>query len=210
MSRQDPGFVAFVGTYAIARGDLAMVAVAAKRVHEGGAAERVVVYSEQTGAVEDVDLFGSEAQVRERIARMAAPAERSAARAAAQAAEQTADPVKRRGPGRPALGVVSREVTLLPRHWQWLGEQRGGASAALRRLVDAARKSDPGAENTRRAVEAAYKFMVDIAGDAPGFEEASRALFARDFTAFTERIATWPPAVREQLLRFLAPALPQE
>ncbi|MEZ4265901.1 MAG: DUF2239 family protein [Myxococcota bacterium] len=201
MTRQQHDFVAFAGTTLVARGALPEVAIAAKRAHEACASERVVVYDGASGAVHDVDLFGSEAEVIERLARIAAAAERAAARAA----ERAAEPAKRRGPGRPALGVVSREVTLLPRHWEWLGGQRGGASAALRRLVDAARKASAPDDEARRAVEAAYRFMVDIAGDAPGFEEASRALFARDLPAFTERIAEWPADVREQLGRLLAP-----
>src|ERR1700739_3037247 len=43
-------------------------------------------------------------------------------------------------PGRPKLGVVAREVTLLPRHWDWLATQPGGGSVALRKLVGEARR----------------------------------------------------------------------
>lgn len=101
--------------------------------------------------------------------------------------------------GRPRLGVVAREVTLLPRHWEWLAQQPGGASAALRRLVDEARRTQAGRDAQRLATERAYRFMSAIAGGLPGFEEASRTLFAHDAEAFAQRIAAWPIDVRGHL-----------
>jgi len=101
----------------------------------------------------------------------------------------------RAGPGRPRLGVVGREVSLLPRHWDWLEAQPGGASAALRRLVDEARKRDPAQQRIRQAIEAAYRFMTALAGDRPGYEEATRALYAGDRARFASLIAAWPPDV---------------
>lgn len=101
--------------------------------------------------------------------------------------------------GRPKLGVVAREVTLLPRHWEWLGQQRGGASAALRRLVDEARTGQAGADKARQAKEASYRFMSAIGGNLPGFEDASRALFAQDQADFSNKIAHWPTDVRTYL-----------
>ncbi len=95
--------------------------------------------------------------------------------------------------GRPSLGVVAREVTLLPRHWDWLGEQPGGASAALRRLIDAARKAE-GDDATRR--NAAYRFLTAMAGDRPGYEEAIRALYADDRPRFETLSEGWPSAIR--------------
>ena len=102
-------------------------------------------------------------------------------------------------PGRPRLGVVAREVTLLPRHWQWLAAQRGGASATLRRLIDQARKTNEKADAQRQAREKSYQFMSAIAGHQPGFEEAARALFAGDGLAFTVHTAAWPDDVRAHL-----------
>lgn len=101
--------------------------------------------------------------------------------------------------GRPKLGVVAREVTLLPRHWDWLGEQPGGASAALRRLVDEARNAHASRDQLRRAKEASYRFMSAIGADLPGFEEASRALFAQDGADFSTKIAHWPVDVQTYL-----------
>ena len=102
--------------------------------------------------------------------------------------------------GRPRLGVAAREVTLLPRHWDWLATQPGGASAALRRLVDQARKTGADDAARRRRTDAAYGFMVEMAGDAPHFEEASRALFAGDRDRLAALIAPWPTDIRAQIL----------
>jgi uncharacterized protein len=101
-----------------------------------------------------------------------------------------------RGPGRPKLGVVPREVTLLPRHWEWLAKQPGGASVTLRKLVDDARRKNADAENTRTAQERAYRFMSAMAGNFSGFEEATRALFASDQTRFGKLISEWPDDIR--------------
>lgn len=100
-------------------------------------------------------------------------------------------------PGRPKLGVVAREVTLLPHDWAWLNEQSGGASAALRKLVLAARRSNASADAARQAQIACYRFIHAIAGDEPGFEEASRALFAGNAGSFNEHTEMWPNDVRE-------------
>lgn len=110
----------------------------------------------------------------------------------------------RPGRGRPRLGVVAREVTLLPRHWQWLGQQPGGASVALRKLVDLARKLDDGATQLRKRQEAAYRFLTAIAGDLPGYEEVLRALFAADISDFDARMEGWPPDIRRHAHQLVA------
>ena len=104
-----------------------------------------------------------------------------------------------RSVGRPKLGVVAREVTLLPRHWDWLGRQPGGASVALRRLVEEARRIHHGRDTVREAREAAYRFMTAMAGSLDGFEEAARALFAGDQPRFAALVAAWPADVAEYL-----------
>jgi hypothetical protein len=133
-----------------------------------------LVFAED-GRVVDIDTRGTEAEIR---ARLAPPA---------------------RSRGRPSLGVQPREVTLLPRQWDWLAQQPGGASATLRRLVETARRS-PEAE-ARAAREAAYRFMAAIAGDLPGYEEALRALFAADMAALAAQMLDWPPDVRDHALK---------
>ena len=124
-----------------------------------------------------------------------------AAAAVAEYRARTASPATRPGRGRPKLGVVAREVTLLPRHWDWLAGQPGGASATLRRLVEEARRVDPGPDRIRLAREAAYRVMSSLAGDLPGFEEASRALFSGDLLDLEARAANWPSDIRSFVLR---------
>jgi len=107
----------------------------------------------------------------------------------------------RAGRGRPKLGVVAREVTLLPRHWEWLGAQPGGASVALRKLVEVARRASGDRDRGRAARDAAYHFMSVMAGNLPGFEEASRALFADDRRRFAELISGWPGDIRDHVVK---------
>ena len=104
-------------------------------------------------------------------------------------------------PGRPKLGVVARQITLLPRHWEWLGEQPGGASVTLRKLVEEARRSTAGEAALRRSREACYRFMTTMAGDEPNYEEALRALFAGDAQRFAALTELWPPDVRDHARR---------
>ncbi len=119
---------------------------------------------------------------------------------------ELAAPLTPRGPGRPKLGVVAREVTLLPRHWDWLNAQPGGASVALRKLVDEARKGSEAKDRVRRAQEAAYRVMSALAGDRPGYEEAVRALYAADRLLFDGLTADWPADVRDHVRALAADA----
>ncbi|MEG1452354.1 DUF2239 family protein [Brevundimonas sp.] len=175
---------AFAGSTLIAAGPLAQVAV---QVYAQQAADRpVLVFSDETGRVIDLDLRGTP----EDVARHYAVANDV----------QEAAP---KGRGRPKLGVVPREITLLPRHWEWLSSQQGGASQTLRRLVDEARKADGGRTQTKAAQERTYRFVTAVAGDLPDYEEAVRALFASDMTALEQHMAAWPADVRQYALRLL-------
>ena len=107
-------------------------------------------------------------------------------------------------PGRPKLGVVAREVTLLPRHWDWLAAQPGGASVALRKLVEAAR-GDPRLK-TRVLRDSLYRFITALVGNAPGYEEAIRALYAGQREEFFAHIEAWPPDIRAKLENMCADA----
>jgi len=195
-------FTAFSGTRLLAAGPLLEVALAMKNAETDGAADGAPVHAfdDATGELVDLDLRGSKEDV---IARLSRPERRSARRRGkptpAVAGDPPPAPAPQRGPGRPRLGVVAREVTLLPRHWEWLSQQPGGASVTLRKLVDTARKS--GGARRRAAHEAAYRFMRAIAGDFPGFEEATRALFADDEDRCTRHMADWPKDVRDYALR---------
>ncbi|MHA1564556.1 MAG: DUF2239 family protein [Alphaproteobacteria bacterium] len=181
-------FVAFVGSEIVARGTLFDVVKHSKIVFDSGIDERIAFYDDETGRVVDLDLVGSEDEVMAKL------------RASVPREEPKSE--KQKGPGRPKLGVVSREVSLLPRHWSWLGEQRGGASAAIRRLVETARKQNSVAEQMRRTIEAAHRFLWDVAGDLPNFEEATRMLFAGDLDGLERQMGDWPEGIREQLGRF--------
>ena len=125
--------------------------------------------------------------------------------APAAAANSAAEP-SARAVGRPKLGVVPREVTLLPRHWDWLNRQPGGASVALRKLVEDARRVHADRDTVRASREATYRFMSAIAGHLPGFEEASRALFAGQHERFDTLVADWPDDVRMHLNKLSAAA----
>ena len=185
---------AFIGQRLLCSGPLPTVAVAVAR--RPGSTDAVLVFEDATGRVVDLDLRGSDVEI---VARLRPPP------AAPDEAPRDAAPEDgQRGRGRPKLGVVPREVTLLPRQWDWLATQPGGASATLRRLVEEARKAMPPRQRRRMAQEAAYRFMQAMAGDLPGYEEAMRALFADDQAGLAARIAGWPEDVRAYALRLAA------
>jgi len=187
-----PNFTAFMGQRLLAAGPLAEVALAVMNAGRRPAAPPIVIFSDATGRPIDLDLRGTD---REIIARLPQPAPDPEAAAGETAA------VEPRGRGRPKLGVVAREVTLLPRHWEWLGSQPGGASVALRKLVDEARRANGDADRARAAQEAAYHFMSVMAGNLAGFEEASRALFADDRRRFVGLVAGWPDDIRDHAVK---------
>jgi len=177
--------IAFQGVRVIATGSLSEVALAARVAVEQDPAASVLVFDDETGGVVDLDLRGTAEEVVARLAERAGDSGKSDG--------QSADfKVARAGRGRPRLGVVAREVTLLPRHWDWLSAQPGGASNAIRRLTETALREDAGKGRARASREAAYRFMSAMAGDLPGFEEASRALFADDRSRFLEHCGSWP------------------
>ncbi|WP_297510177.1 DUF2239 family protein [uncultured Caulobacter sp.] len=177
-------YVVFQGHRRVAAGSRLEAALAAQRL----AGEAGVVIFGPRGGSTDFDLSGGPEALTARLA----PAGEAP-----------------RGRGRPKLGVVAREVTLLPRHWDWLAGQPGGASVALRKLVEAARREQEGPDRVRAAREAAYRFASAIGGDLPGFEEAMRSLFAGDAAGFEARIQDWPPDVADQLRTYAAEAFPE-
>lgn len=189
---------AFEGSRLLLSGLLVEVALAVKAATERGAQEPLLTFDDTTGRVVDFDLRGSKADIVERLSHVpagAAPASprRSPAPVAADPAEEAGEP---RGRGRPRLGVIGREVTLLPRHWDWLAAQPGGPSVTLRKLVEEARRGGGATQKLRAAQERAYHFMSAMAGNLPGFEEATRALFANDRPRFAQETSAWPPDVR--------------
>lgn len=188
-------YTAFDGHGRIARGPLHAVALVMKRAIEGGTAGPVLVFDDATGRQLDIDTRGSEEAVAARFTQPPTVSELADPGTAADPDARTP-----RGRGRPKLGVVAREVTLLPRHWDWLATQPGGASVALRKLVDEARRTHAEADRRRTTQERAYHFMSAMAGDMPGFEEAARALFAADERRFRKLVAAWPRDVRNHAI----------
>jgi hypothetical protein len=180
-----------MGHQRLASGPLAEVTLAVLRVSKA-ATEPILVFDDANGRPIDLDLRGTERDI---VARLPSPA------ANLETSDDEAVVSEPRGRGRPKLGVVAREVTLLPRHWEWLGTQPGGASVALRKLVEQARRAGGDRDRHRAARDAAYHFMSAMAGDRPGFEEASRALFADDHRRFGELIAAWPADIRDHIVR---------
>ncbi len=183
MARADlKTFTAFEGETRLEAGALASVARAAKIADDRGAS-RLLVLDDTTGRPIELDLRGSVDDVVSRLD--------------AGEPETTKPPTR----GRPKLGVTAREVTLLPAHWDWLAGQPGGASAALRRLVDQARRS--GQDDVRLAKEAAYRVMSSLAGNALDFEEATRAFFAGDYDRFYDLTTPWPKDVADYVRTFV-------
>jgi hypothetical protein len=183
---EDQTYTAFVGEKMIASGPIETMLPGVKARFDRDRSALFLIFEDQSGRQVDFDLRGA---LNEVLAR-AVPARSHA------------------GPGRPKLGVVSREVSLLPRHWAWLKQQPNGASAALRRLVDRARNREPGEQRARLATEAAGRFMSAMAGNLPGYEEASRALYAANRWRLEDLIRRWPHDIRAYILRRVEDAFP--
>ncbi|MET3818314.1 hypothetical protein ACVK00_005574 [Burkholderia sp. PvR073] len=195
-----PSYTAFDGHRRLMSGPLATVALAVRQAAGDATPGTILIFDDATGRAIDLDLRGTADEIRARYA--AAPADASAPAGEPSGADEP------RARGRPKLGVVSREVTLLPRHWDWLATQPGGASVALRKLVEDARRTHAAADRRRDAQARAYHFMSAIAGDLPGFEEAARALYANDLARLAELIAGWPDDVRDHAFALARGDLP--
>jgi hypothetical protein len=172
---------AFSGSALIASGPLEPALRKIKAFLDTGGNQPILVFDEGSGEQIDFNFQGSADEV---VARVVTP-------------------VQRRGPGRPKLGVVGREISLLPRHWEWLDNQPQSASATIRRLVETARKANPAGGLPRKRLEAAGRFMWAIAGDFENFEEASRALYARDWEQLRRLVGEWPADVRDHLINLI-------
>lgn len=190
-----PPFSCFDGHRLVASGTPEVAALALKQLRADNATGPLLVFDNASGRTRDFDTRGSDAELLARVAE-SLPAVEADADVTAEGA-----PATPRGRGRPKLGVVAREVTLLPRHWAWLAEQPGGASVVLRRLVEAASRAGADEDRQRRHSERAYHFLQAIAGDLPGFEEAIRVLFAHDRAGLEAALHSWPVDVREHALR---------
>lgn len=199
---------AFIGDRRLASGSAGTVALAIKRaLGQPGleaAAETVLAFDDRSGRQIDFDLRGSDEEI---VARLQPEPQQPTAGEAEEGRKERDD---RRTPGRPKLGVIAREVTLLPRHWEWLAEQPGGASVTLRKLVEQARAHDGGRRAMREAQQAADRFMLAMLGNQPGYEDASRALYAGDKQRFITLTKSWPRDLRDHVRRLAEPAFQGE
>lgn len=184
-STLSPACSAFADTRCVARGDLHAVAAAVKQLIDQGEQAHILIFDDVSSEPVEVDFRGSLKAV---LSRLPQPVVRD---------HVAAEEVAARTPGRPKLGVVAREVTLLPRHWEWLGSQPGGASVVLRKLVEAASRANENKDRMRRAQESAYRFMSALAGNLPGYEEAVRALYANQPEQFGAQTEAWPADIRD-------------
>ncbi len=175
--------IAFCGTQRIGAGELKDVVLKAKSVFDQQTMAPILLFNELSSEPIEVDFRGAPEDVKNRLPEP--PPE--------SASEMTSE----RGPGRPKLGVVGREVTLLPRHWEWLNRQPGGASVALRKLVEEARHASAGKDRLREAQEGCYRFLSVMAGNLPGFEDATRALYSGNQAQYAELITAWPEDIRQ-------------
>jgi hypothetical protein len=197
---------AFEGHRLIASGQLPAVALAVKQAIARGEQAPVLVFDDATAAPVEFDLRGTAEEIVARLGRASSAAHSHNDANNDASNDAAAEPDTPRGRGRPKLGVVAREVTLLPRHWDWLNTQPGGASVALRKLVETARATGEQRERKRAAQEAVYRFMTALAGNLPDYEDATRALYAGDRLRFEEKIAKWPEDVRAYALRLAGSA----
>jgi hypothetical protein len=182
--------IAFTGNRCLGLGTAPDVAANIKAAIDKDAGARLLIFDAATSRPIEIDLRGTPADVQKRLASRAT-----------RRTDQTAEASAPRGPGRPKLGVVAREITLLPRHWEWLSQQPGGASVAIRKLVEEARRASSGKDRAREAQESLHRFMTAMAGDYPKYEDVLRALYAGDRARFDASIARWPADVRDHIRR---------
>ena len=218
ITTQEKTCTAFAGSKIIATGELKHVAQITKKTIDGGEKDFVLIFDDITAQPIEIDFRGTAKDVIARIEVSDVQSPSSAGKHSnldAKGDVEAKDDVDAkadeaaRGPGRPKLGVVAREVTLLPRHWDWLNSQPGGASVALRKLVEEARHANSGKDMVRRSQEAAYRFMSAMAGNLPGFEESARALFAGNETMFCSIVKDWPEDVGRYAQKLASVALHQ-
>lgn len=178
-------YTAFENHKILCRGNLNQVILKVKKRIDKGSNASLIIFSDDTGKSMDFNFQGSEEDVLKRLVVFHKDPDSTESIG---------------GPGRPKLGVVSREVSLLPRHWEWLATQSGGASATLRKLVEEAKKKTATLHETKASQERTYKFMSVMAGDLKGYEEALRALYRKDKKLFLMHIHEWPEDIREHSL----------
>ncbi|TVX97377.1 DUF2239 family protein [Cohnella terricola] len=191
-------YTAFLGVGVVASGSLQHVVSTVKDTLDDRDLAQLHIFDDSTGKQIDVDFRGKTDEVLKRLGEPSGDL---------PGTEMNRQPTRQ--VGRPKLGVVSGEVTLLPRHWEWLKGQPGGASVTLRKLIDEARRAGDKQSNLRESQEATYNFMTAMAGNFHQYEEALRALYAGDLDRFYHFIDDWAPDIRNHIKRLAANAFPE-
>ncbi len=192
---QHTTYTAFEGSDLLFRGSLHEVVTKIKKRMGKTSHSEVFLFSDETGKLMDFNFHGTEKDVQKRLEVFSTVPER-------QGEEESKSLA---GPGRPKLGVISREVSLLPRHWEWLAAQPSGASATLRKLIEEAKKKSAGGASLKQLQERCYKVMSVLAGDRSGYEEALRALYKKDQESFLMHINDWPKDIRKHIAELAQP-----
>lgn len=182
-------YVVFQGTRLIARGNMLETALAVYNAYKDKTSAPVVALDSVTSELAEPDLRGGEDGIRARYG-------------------VEADLHETKTRGRPKLGVTAREVTLLPRHWEWLESNHSGASAKLRELVETAMRASAGKDRQSHAVESLERFTNALAGDLPNAEEVSRAFYKGRMKDVIKLTADWPSDLLEHYIKLVERALP--
>lgn len=186
--KENRQYTAFANIKKVAQGNILDVALKVKKILKTDAKTQVLIFDSITSQQIEIDFRGTSENLARRLDALVGKT------------APTSEEEKKIGPGRPRLGVISKEITLLPNHWEWLSSQPGGASVTLRRLVEEAKKKNYGKDLIRQAQESGYKFMTTMAGDLPNYEDALRALYSGEKKKFEKLIFAWPKDIKEHLL----------
>jgi uncharacterized protein len=212
-------YTSFAGNKLIFSGDLDAMLLRTKDHIDQNPTDSVLIFEDQTGQEIDFDFRGTPDDVLSRLPshplfiqypvtdETGAGLQAEPGQLRPSSPEPGQPKVSNPGPGRPRLGVTCREISLLPRHWEWLDRQPGGVSSTLRKLVDEARKSGYKKELARQSWDAAGKFMWVMAGNLPNFQEASRAFYSKNMDLMESLILPWPIDIRTHLMRLVSEAL---
>lgn len=187
-------YTAFDGTHRLVQGPLQEVVLKIKKRLGKTENSSILIFSDDTGKTMDFNFQGNEDDVLKRL----------------EVYVSKEEPAEVSGPGRPKLGVVSREVSLLPRHWEWLATQPGGASATIRNLIEEAKKKSSAHVSIKQVQERVYRFMSVMAGDLEGYEEALRALYKSDKKVFKLHVQDWPRDIKDHIFEMAAPVFQAE
>lgn len=177
-------YTAFDNTSIIAHGSLRDVILKTKKILGKSENSSFLIFSDSTGKTIDFNFQGTEKEILKRLEIFVSNSD---------------EKIELARPGRPKLGVISREISLLPRHWEWLATQSSGASSSIRNLIEDAIKKSTSKVSLKQQQEKVYRVMTTLAGDLDGYEEAIRSLYKRDRESFIKFTKGWSKDLRSYL-----------